>query len=71
MRLVVVIGIVVLAAELGAIKLWASGALSNWVLAGFLVGAVLGAIVVAWVFGIWLHNRQRRRSFDMQDSALW
>ena len=71
MRLVVVTTIVVLAAELGAVKLWASSAMSNWVLTGVLVGAVFGAIMLAWVLGIWLRNRQRRRSMDMQDSALW
>ena len=70
MRLVVVIGIVVLAAELGAVNLWASGSMSTSLLTVVLVGAVLGATVFAWVLGIWMRNRQRRRSFDMQDSAL-
>ena len=71
MRLVVVIGVVVLAAELGAVKLWASREMSNWVLTGVLMGAVLSTVVFAWVLGTWLRNRQRRRSLDMQDSALW
>ena len=71
MRLVVVIGIVVFAAALSAVNLWASEALSNGVLTGVMSGAVLAAIVFAWVLGIWLRNRQRRRLMDMQDSALW
>jgi hypothetical protein len=69
MRLVV--GIFVLAAALGAVKLWASGAISNWVLPAVMAGAVLGIIVFASVFGIYLRNRERRRSMDMRDSALW
>ena len=69
MRLV--IGIVVLAAALGAVKLWASEAPSNGVLTGVVIGAVFAAIVFAWFFVIWLRNRQRRRLMDMQDSALW
>ena len=64
------IGIVVLVAALGAAKLWAVGAKSNWV-PGVMAGTVLGVIVFAWVVGIWLRNRQRRRGLDMRDSALW
>ena len=65
------IGIIVLAAALGAVPLWASGAISNWVFTGVVVGAGLGVIVFTWVVGIWLRNRQRRRLMDMRDSALW
>ena len=65
------IGIIVLAAALGAVKLWTSGATSGWVSTGVMVGAGLGVIVVAWVVGVWLRNRQRRRLIDMRDSALW
>lgn len=65
------IGIIVLAAALGAVALWASGAISNWFLTGVMAGAGLGVIVFAWVVGIWLRNRQRRRLMDMRDSALW
>lgn len=65
------IGIIVLAAAPGAVALWASGAISNWVFTGVVVGAGLGVIVFTWVVGIWLRNRQRRRLMDMRDSALW
>ena len=57
------IGIVGLAAVLGAVKLWA--------VPGVVAGAVVGVIVFAWGLGIWLRNRQRRRGLDMRDSALW
>lgn len=63
--------IIVLAAALRAAKLWTSGATSAWVSTGVMVGAGLGVIVVAWVVGVWLRNRQRRRLMDMQGSALW
>ena len=63
--------IIVLAAALGAAKLWTSGATSAWDSTGVMVGAGLGVIVVAWVVGVWLRNRQRRRLMDMQGSALW
>ena len=65
------IGIIVLAAALWEVKLWTSGATSGWVSTGVMVGAGLGVIVVAWVVGVWLRNRQRRRLIDMRDSALW
>ena len=65
------IRIFVLAAALGAVALWTSGAMSNWVLTGVMAGAGLGVIVFTWVVGIWLRNRQRRRLMDMRDSALW
>jgi Tfp pilus assembly protein PilW len=65
------IGIIVLAAALGAVKLWTTGATSGWVSTEVMVGAGLGVIVVAWVVGVWLRNRQRRRLIDMRDSALW
>jgi len=64
-------GIIVLATALGTLKLWTSGATSGWVSTGVMVGAGLGVIVVAWVLGVWLRNRQRRRLMDMRDSALW
>ena len=64
-------GIIVLAATLGAVKLWTSDATSAWVSTGVMVGAGLGVIVVAWVVGVRLRNRQRRRLMDMQGSALW
>lgn len=70
-RMRLAIGIIVLAAALGAVELWASGAISNWVFTGVVVGAGLGVIVFTWVVGIWLRNRQRRRLMDMRDSALW
>lgn len=43
--------IIVLAAALGAAKLWTSGATSAWVSTGVMVGAGLGVIVVAWGCG--------------------
>ena len=64
-------GIIVLAATLGAVKLWASDATSAWDSTGVMVGAGLGVIVVAWVMGVRLRNQQRRRLMDMQGSALW
>ena len=70
-RMKLAIGIIVLAAALGAVALWASGAISNWVLTAVMAGAGLGVMVLAWVVGIWLRNRQRRRLMDMRDSALW
>ena len=70
-RMRLAIGIIVLAAALGAVALWTSGAISNWVLAGVMTGAGLGVIVFAWGVGIWLRNRQRRRLMDMRDPALW
>ncbi len=69
MRLVT--GIIVLAAALGAVALWTSGAMSNWFLTGVMVGAGLGVIVFAWIVGIRLRNRQHRRLMDMRGSALW
>jgi hypothetical protein len=44
-RMRLAIGIIVLAAALGAVELWRSGAISNWVLTGFMVVAGLGALV--------------------------
>ena len=70
-RMRLAIGIIVLAAALGAVALWTSSAISNWVFTGVVVGAGLGVIVFAWVVGISLRNRQRRRLMDMRDSALW
>lgn len=66
-------GIIVLAAALGAVKIWTSGAIGNWISTGIMAGAGLGVIVVVvvWVVGIWLRNRQRRRLMDTRDSALW
>ena len=64
-------GIIVLTAMLGAVKLWTSGATGAWVSTGVTVGAGLGVIVVAWLVGVRLRNRQRRRLMDMQGSALW
>ena len=64
-------GIIVLAATLGAVKLWTSGATSAWVSTGVMVGAGLGVLVVVWVVRLWLRNRQRRRLMAMQGSALW
>ena len=61
-------GIIVLAATLGAMKLWTSGATIGW---AAMVGAGLDVIVVAWAARAWLRNRQRRRLRDMRDSALW
>lgn len=61
-------GIIVLAAALGAVKLWMSGGVIEW---GAMVSAGLGVIVLAWIVRVWLRNRQRRRLMDMRDSALW
>lgn len=63
--------IIVLAAALGAVELWLSGATEGWVSTGIMVAAGLVVIVVAWVVGAWWRNRQRRRLMDMRDSALW
>jgi hypothetical protein len=63
--------IIVLAAALGAVKLWTSGATSGWVSTGVMAGAGLGVVVVAWVVGVWWRNRQHRRLMDTRDSALW
>ena len=70
-RMRLTIRIIVLAAALGAVELWRSGAISNWVLTAVMTGAGLGVMVLAWVVGIWLRNRRRRRLMDMRDSALW
>jgi hypothetical protein len=67
----IVSGIIVLAATLGAVKLWTSDATGGWVSTGAMIGAGLGVFVVAWMVGIWLRNRQRRRFMDRRDSALW
>ena len=67
----VAIGIIVLAAALGAVELWTSGATSDWVSTGVMMGAGLGVVAVAWIVGLWLRNRQRRRLMDTRDSALW
>lgn len=64
-------GIIVLAAALGAVQWWLSGATSGWVATGVMVAAGIGVIVVAWAVGAWWRNRQRRRLMDMRDSALW
>jgi len=64
-------GIILLTAALGAVKLWTSGATNGWLSAGVMMGAGLAVIAVAWVAGVWLRNRQRRRLMDMRDSALW
>ena len=63
--------IIVLAAALGAVKLWTSGTTGGWIPTGVMVGAGLGLTMVAWIVGIWLRNRQRRRLMDTRDSALW
>jgi len=70
-RMRLAIGIIVLVVVLGAVALWTPGAIGNWVFTGVMAGAGLGVIVFAWVVGIWLRNRQRRRLMDMRDSALW
>ena len=64
-------GIIVLAAALGVVALRTSGAPGAWVSTGVMAGAGLGVIVVAWVVGVWLRNRKRRRLMDARDSALW
>jgi hypothetical protein len=64
-------GIVVLAAAVGAVKLWASGATGSWASTGVMVGAGLIVIVAAWIVGVWIRNRQRRRLMETRDSALW
>ena len=67
----VAIGIIVLAAALGVVKLWTSDATSDWVFTGVMVGGGLGVVTVAWIVGLWLRNRQRRRLMETRDSALW
>ena len=67
----VVGGIIVLAATLGAVLLWTSDATGGWISTGAMISAGLGVFVVAWMVGIWLRNRQRRRFLDRRDSALW
>ena len=71
MRLVA--GIIVLTVALAAVKLWTPGAIGDWTSTGFMAGTALGTvlIVLAWVAGKWLRNRQRRRLMDTRDSALW
>ncbi len=64
-------GIIVLAAALGAMELWVFRATSGWVSVGVMVAAGLGVIGVAWVVGVQLRIRQRRRLMSMRDSALW
>jgi len=63
--------ILVLAAALGAVKLWTPGAIGGWVSNALMASATLGVVVVAWIVGKWLRNRQRRRLMDTRDSALW
>jgi NAD/NADP transhydrogenase alpha subunit len=66
------IGIVVLVAVLGVTKLWTSGPTIGELPAGALVGVVgLSAIVVAWLGGVWVRNRRRKRVLGTRDSALW
>lgn len=69
MRLV--IGIAVLATVTGTVVLWASGTMANWVLPAVMAGAVVCIIVFASGFGMYLRNRERKRSMNMRDSALW
>lgn len=64
-------GIIVLAATLGAMQIWTSGAIGDWISTGIMAGAGLGVVVIASVVEIWLRNRQRRRLMDTRDSALW
>lgn len=62
---------VALAAIFGALKLWPFNTLSGWASTAVIVAAGFGLIVVVFVLGVWLRNRQRRRLTDMRDSALW
>jgi len=64
-------GILVLAAALAVAKLWTPGAMGDWTSTGFMAGTALGVVAIAWVIGIWLRNRQRRRLMDTRGSALW
>ena len=57
-----------MAAALAAVKLWTSGGAIAW---GAMVSAGLGVIVLAWIVGVRLRSRQRKRLMDMRDSALW
>lgn len=65
------IGIVVFVALLGVAKLWTSGPTIGELPAGALMGTGLCAIVVAWVAGVWVRNRRRKRVLSTRDSALW
>lgn len=69
MRLV--IGIAVLATAAATAVLLASGATGNWVLFVVIAGVVLGSIVFVSGFRMYLRNRERKRSMNMRDSALW
>lgn len=71
MRLATGIGIIVLAATLWAVMLWTLGEIGGWISNGLMASAALGVVVVAWIVGAWLRNRQRRRLMDTRDSALW
>jgi hypothetical protein len=64
-------GIVVLVAALGAVKLWSSGVTGAWGSTGVMLGAGLVVIVIAWIVGVGIRNRQRRRLMETRDSALW
>jgi ABC-type polysaccharide/polyol phosphate export permease len=65
------IGIVVFVAVLVVAKLWTSGPAIGGLPAGALMGAGLCVIVVAWVAGVWVRNRRRKRVLSTRDSALW
>lgn len=61
----------ILATGLAALGLYLLGARTGWVSAGVMVNAGLGVAGIAWVLGIWVRTRQRKRLMDMRDSALW
>ena len=64
-------GIVVLMAVLGAVEFGSSGATGAWGSTGVMLCAGLVVIVVAWIVGVGIRNRQRRRMMETRDSALW
>lgn len=70
-RMKLATGLIVLAAAVGAVGLWVTGAASAWVSAGAMVGVAMGLVAAALLLGVWWRNRQRRRLTAMRDSALW
>jgi peptidoglycan/LPS O-acetylase OafA/YrhL len=69
MRLAYAISI--LAIAFGAFALWSSDGKISHFFTLTLISAGLLIIVLAWAASVFLRNRQRRRSMEMRDSALW
>ena len=64
-------GIGVLVAVLVVATLWSSGPAIAALSTPALLGAALGAIVVAWLGGVWVRSRRRKRDLRTRYSALW